>query len=88
MYFQISEFSKGLYYQLLFATLGSILDSQQSRKTGKFQLAIWRHNRDVQVKLLHVETETETQCALSQFFIVRLRLLKLVSNFETETESL
>ena len=41
--------------------------------------------RDVRDKILHVETETETQCNQSQFFILRLRLLKLVSNFETET---
>ena len=40
-------------------------------------------DRDVRDQFLHVETETETQCTQSQFLI--LRLLKLVSNFETET---
>ena len=44
--------------------------------------------RDVRDQFLHVETETETQCNWSQFLILRLRLLKLVSNFETETETL
>ena len=46
------------------------------------------HNRDVRDQFLHVETETETQCTQSQFLIVRLRLLKLVTNFETETKTL
>ena len=45
-------------------------------------------NRDVRDQILYVETETETQCNWSQFLILRLRLLKLVSNFETETETL
>ena len=47
-----------------------------------------RYARDVRDQFLHVETEAETQCIQSQFFILRPRLLKLVSNFETETETL
>ena len=48
--------------------------------------------RDVRDQFLHVETET--QCTHSQFLILRLRLLILVSNFflavsniETYTET-
>ena len=42
---------------------------------------------DVQDQFLHVETETETQRTQSQLLILRLKFLKLVSNFETESET-
>ena len=44
---------------------------------GKLRLKL---SRDVRDQFLLVETETETQCTQSQFLILRLRLLKLVSN--------
>ena len=46
------------------------------------------HDRDVRDQFLHVETETETQWTQPQFLMLRLRFSKLVSNFETETETL
>ena len=49
---------------------------------------MFRSIRDVRDQFLHVETETETQCTKSQFLILRLTLLELVSNFDIETESL
>ena len=49
------------------------------------QSDVW--HRDVRDHFFNVETETETQCTKSQFLIPRLKLLKLVSNSETETET-
>ena len=46
-----------------------------------------KHTRDVLDQFLHVETETETKCTWSQFLIPRLRLYKLVSKIETDTET-
>ena len=40
-------------------------------------------DRDVRDQFLHIETET--QCTQTQFLTLRLRLLNLVSNIETET---
>ena len=65
------------------------LELEKITETKVFAIATFKGEhwcgRDVRDQFLHVETETETFCTQSQFLILRLRLLKLVSNFETET---
>ena len=76
----LEEYNYGLYSLNSFLDIGDL--------SGYLEISTdCLAYRDVRDQILHIETESETQCKKSQFLILRLRVFKLVSNIETDTET-